>query len=73
MTTAPTTYRVYRTAFHGGGLISAHRTKAAAERAARRARGRTDCTCGCFKVVPPYEEPALMTEQPAAYAAADRG
>lgn len=70
---APTTYRVYRTAFHGGGLVSSHKTEAAAEEAARRARGNTACTCGCFKVVPPYEEPALMTEQPEPHCAAERG
>jgi hypothetical protein len=50
-------WRVYRTAFHGGGLVSKHYTREAAERAARRWIGNTDCTCGCAGVVAPWERP----------------
>lgn len=45
-------YRVYRTAFHGGGLLSRHATAPAAEKAARKAR-IGDCCCGCAVVVGP--------------------
>lgn len=44
-------YGVYKTSFHGGGLISRHHTEAAAERARKRWVGRTDCVCGCAVVV----------------------
>jgi len=50
-------WRVYRTAFHGGGLISAHYTQGSAERASRLWRGDTDCICGCAGVVAPWEQP----------------
>lgn len=50
-------WRVYRTAFHGGGLISEHYTRQQAEHAARRWRGNTDCTCGCCGVIAPDERP----------------
>lgn len=44
-------FAVVRTAFHGGGVVSYHKTLHAAELSARRARvGR--CCCGCAYVVP---------------------
>lgn len=47
----PTEYRylVLRTAFHGGGLVSRHRTRPAAEKAAA-ARASKECRCGCVGV-----------------------
>lgn len=39
-------YLVLRTAFHGGGLISAHRLLARAEASARRHQSG-ECSCGC--------------------------
>lgn len=42
-------WSLVRTAFHGGGTISRHRS---ATRALEAARGfRSDCTCGCCDVV----------------------
>jgi len=42
-------WALVRTAFHGGGLISTHKT---ATRAVEKARqNRSDCTCGCVVVV----------------------
>lgn len=49
---------VVRTAFHGGGVVSRHRTREAAERAAARYR-RGDCTCGCAQVIPAEQYEAL--------------
>lgn len=44
-------YAVVRTAFHGGGVVSVHRSLAAAWRAADA--NRTEgCTCGCCSVRP---------------------
>jgi len=43
-------YQVYATAFHGGQLISRHRTSAAAEKAVKKFR-MTDCTCGCAGII----------------------
>ncbi len=40
---------VVRTAFHGGGVVSTHRTATAAILKARSYR--SDCTCGCCDVV----------------------
>ena len=48
---------VYRTAFHGGGLISRHYTQAEADCAARRWVGETDCLCGCAGVIAPDGKP----------------
>jgi hypothetical protein len=52
MTTKPTTlqWAVVMTAFHGGGLVSRHHTREAAEQAAHRQRLR-DCVCCCAVVV----------------------
>lgn len=49
-------WSVYRTSFHGGGLISRHHTKDLAEKAARKYRS-SDCVCGCAGVIGPGEEP----------------
>jgi len=49
-------YRVYATAFHGGGLISRHHTQELAEAAAHRYRSG-DCVCGCCAVLGPSEAP----------------
>lgn len=43
-------FAVYATAFHGGRLISRHKTEAAAERAVRKFR-MTDCICGCAGII----------------------
>ena len=43
-------YAVVLAAFHGGGVVSWHRTREAAERRARRKR-MADCVCGCTHVV----------------------
>ena len=43
-------YQVYATAFHGGGLVSTHRTIAAAERAVKKYR-MSDCCCGCAGII----------------------
>jgi len=50
-------YRIYRTAFHGGGLVSRHHTQELAEVAASKFR-RGDCVCGCCAVLGPGEVPA---------------
>ena len=42
------------TAFHGGGLVSRHRTATRAIERARR-EGPADCTCGCTCVLPAAE------------------
>lgn len=53
-------YCLVRTAFHGGGIVSRHRTLAAAEKAkARFAAG--ECKCGCAHVVPIGELGLLPT------------
>jgi len=54
-------YRVYRTAFHGGGLISRHHNPEAAEKAAKKCR-MSDCVCGCAGVLGPGEEPKSADE-----------
>lgn len=41
-------YAVYRTAFHGGGLVSRHNTLTGALKAACI---KTECTCGCLVAV----------------------
>src|SRR5712691_7619809 len=55
-------YLVLRTAFHGGGIVSRHRTLAAAEGVV--ARLRTECTCGCIGVWDTAEQgpPRPLTE-----------
>ena len=67
-------YCLYRTAFHGGGLLSRHLTREAAEQAQRRAVGPTDCTCGCAVIVDrqvdPEPRPAAECADP--YAPATR-
>lgn len=44
-------WNVVLTRFHGGGVVSTHRSLLAALRAARKER-IADCTCGCCGVVP---------------------
>lgn len=60
-------YRVYRTNFHGGGLLSRHRTRAAADKAAQR-RASSECTCGCVVVI----EPGMADPEPAGEGSAYR-
>jgi hypothetical protein len=55
------THYVVRTAFHGGGLRSRHRSEGAAERATIRAR-IGDCVCGCAVVVAAIDYPTLETQ-----------
>ena len=63
-------YRVFRTKFHGGGLISRHATESAAEKAARSHK-IGDCKCGCAVVVGPRdEEPRDRSEDLSPYAPA---
>jgi hypothetical protein len=61
MTNTPITHILVATAFHGGGIISRHRSEAAAERAAARWR-MSDCTCGCCGVVPVADLPTLRSD-----------
>ncbi len=63
-----TKFYVYKTQFHGGGLISRHRSELAAEKAAKKWRGKTDCTCGCAVVT--TEIPADAGEDSNPYRAA---
>jgi hypothetical protein len=51
-------YALYRTQFHGGGLVSRHGSLEAAEKAQRSHRGGTDCICGCYVVVDHERDPA---------------
>lgn len=44
-------FAVVRTAFHGGGVVSYHKSLKAAERAQRR-HTVPGCTCGCCAVIP---------------------
>jgi len=57
-------YEIQRTAFHrnitgddlppsaaGGFVVATAYTLGGAQREARRLRGKTDCTCGCYVVV----------------------
>ncbi len=63
-------YRVFRTKFHGGGLISRHATEVAAQTAVRRHK-ISDCKCGCAVVVGPGdEEPRDRSEDNSPYAPA---
>lgn len=48
-------YAVVRTAYHGGGVESVHRSLAAADRAAEAYRS-AGCICGCCGVLPITEE-----------------
>lgn len=43
-------FLVVRTQFHGGGVVSRHRFRETAERAARRYESAS-CSCGCAGVV----------------------
>ena len=63
-------WMLVRTAFHGGGRISTHRTATAALKAARRFRG--DCTCGCCGVVlaADYDDLPAAVETRSPYATA---
>lgn len=51
MTKAGINYVVVRTKFHGGGIVSKHKTIEGAVRAAKKYRG-SSCTCGCCNIVP---------------------
>ena len=56
-------FEVYATAFHGGRLISRHRTREAAERAVKKYR-MTDCVCGCAGVIDTRtEQPGSVADQ----------
>lgn len=46
------THAIYRTAFHGGGLVSRHRSERTAELARTKLRRGLECQCGCYVVVP---------------------
>jgi len=54
-----TKYYVVRTAFHGGGIVSAHRKLERAEAAARRVHKHITCVCGCVGVVTAEEYETL--------------
>jgi hypothetical protein len=64
---------VVRTAFHDGGIVSRHRTRAAADAASRRIGSRS-CTCGCTCVIAAADYDALPVHYDAGspYAAARR-
>ncbi len=44
-------YAVVRTAFHGGGIISLHKSLAAAEKSVKKYKN-SECSCGCCAVIP---------------------
>ena len=54
-------WSVVHTAFHGGGVLSTHRTAIYAAQAIWARRQRTDCVCGCIGMVPAAEIGALPT------------
>lgn len=58
-------FEVYATAFHGGGFISHHATREAAERAVRRRIGTSSCTCGCAGIINTAagEKPGTQADQ----------
>ena len=51
ITSKSAAYAVVRTAYHGGGVESVHKSLTAAERAAKAYR-RSGCECGCCTVIP---------------------
>ena len=51
-------YAVVKTAFHGGGPLSYHRSLAAATRALRKWQGTGSCQCGCGAIVPIHPQAA---------------
>ena len=51
ITSKSAAYAVVRTAYHGGGVESVHKSLTAAERAAKAYR-RSGCECGCCAVIP---------------------
>lgn len=55
-------YLVVRTAFHGGGIVSRHRTLKRAGLAAAK-YGRGECKCGCCHIVAASEYEALPYAQ----------
>jgi hypothetical protein len=55
ITSKNTKYAVVRTAFHGGGVVSVHKSLAAAEKAAKKYRN-PECSCGCCAVAPITDE-----------------
>ena len=48
------------TAFHGGGIVSKHKTATAAAKAKRRHKS-DDCTCGCTKIIAASDVEELPT------------
>lgn len=56
-----TGYYVVKTAFHGGGIVSWHRTEKGAEKAAH-AWKISSCTCGCAGVVSVKEYEGLESQ-----------
>jgi hypothetical protein len=60
-------WNVVRTRFHGGGIVSTHRSLLAALRAARK-QTISGCTCGCCGVVPASQElPGVETNNSNGY------
>ena len=51
ITSKSAAYAVVRTAYHGGGVASVHKSLAVAERAAKKC-SNPECSCGCCGVVP---------------------
>ncbi len=51
----PGPYLVVRSAFHGGGIVSRHRSLKAAARAVVEERN-AECCCGCAGIVPASRE-----------------
>lgn len=64
------TWRVYRTQFHGGGLISTHHEQTTANRELDRLCKNLTCKCGCYVLVPPGEMPAPADVETSPYRAA---
>ena len=45
-------YALVRTALHGGGVVSRHRSLRAAVQARIKQMAHTDCECGCCRIIP---------------------
>lgn len=48
-------YALYKTAFHGGGVVSQHKTLEAAVLAEKRWLKGSQCVCGCVGIAGPKE------------------
>jgi hypothetical protein len=58
---APDAFALVRTSFHGGGIVSHHKTEKGAQWALWRAFGDSECSCGCAVAVPVADLGSLPT------------